>query len=237
MALSKDFSLSQYARAAGVMLLISFVGGALGEFFILSKLMVRNDAAATATNIRASEFLFRFGFAAYLFEAICDVALLFVFYKLLSPVHKGLAQLTVLLGMVSMITFAFAEFFYYATTLVLADSNYLKTFSKEQLESLSYLLLRFYGQAGGLFLIFYGLASIIRGYLIFHSGYIPKMLGVLLIIGGTGFVLRTFILVLFPAYVSNYYMMPMVFTILCLGIWFTLKGVNENAVAGKSTQT
>jgi hypothetical protein len=229
MALSTDFSLRQYARAAGVMLLISFVGGALGEFFILSKLMVRNDAAATASNLRASEFLFRFGFVAYLMEAICDVALVFIFYKLLKPVHKGLAQLTVLLGMVSMITFAFAEFFYYSTTLVLADSNYLKVFSKEQLESLSYLLLRFYGHAGGLFLIFYGLASIIRGYLMFRSGYIPRWIGVLLIIGGTGFVLRTFILVLFPAYLSDYYMMPMVFTILCMGIWFLVNGVKENA--------
>lgn len=229
MTLSTDFSLRQYARAAGVMLMISFVGGALGEFFILSKLMVRNDAAATANNIRASDFLFRFGFVAYLMEAICDVGLLFVFYKLLKPVHKGLAQVTVLLGMVSMITFAFAEFFYYANTLVLADSEYLKTFSKGQLESLAYLLLRFYGHAGGLFLIFYGLASIIRGYLMFRSGYIPRWLGALLMIGGTGFVLRTFLLVLFPAYVSNYYMMPMVGTILIMGIWFLVKGIKEPA--------
>ena len=224
-----DFSMRQYARAAGVMLIISFVGGALGEFFILSKLMVRNDAAATAANIRASDFLFRFGFVAYLMEAICDVALVFVFYKLLQPVHKGLAQLTVLLGMVSMITFAFAEFFYYANTLVLADSEYLKTFSKEQLESLGYLLLRFYGHAGGLFLIFYGLASIIRGYLMFRSDYIPQWLGALLMIGGVGFVLRTFVLVLFPAYVSDFYMMPMVLTILVMGIWFSVKGVKETS--------
>lgn len=227
MTASTDFSLSQYARTAGIMLIVSFVGGALGEFFILSKLMVRNDATATASNIRASDFLFRLGFVAYLMEAICDVALVFVFYKLLSPVHKGLAQLTVLFGMVSMITFAFAEFFYYANTLVLADSDYLKVFSKEQLESLGYLLLRFYGHAGGLFLIFYGLASIIRGYLMFRSGYIPKWLGALLVVGGVGFVLRTLVLVLFPAYVSDFYMMPMVFTILCMGIWFTFKKVKE----------
>lgn len=225
---TSDFSLSQYARAAGVLLLISFVGGGLGEFLILSRLMVSGDAAATADNIRSSEFLFRFGFAAYLFEAICDVTLVFVFYKLLKPVHKGLAQLTVLLGLVSMLTFAFSEFFYYATTLVLADSSYLKVFSKEQLESLSYLLLRFYNHGGGAFMVFYGLASIIRGYLFIRSGYIPKWLGALLIISGTAFVLRNFLLVLFPAYVSNYYMLPMVLTIFCMSIWFLVKRVKTN---------
>lgn len=51
-----DFSLSQYARTAGVLLLISFVGGGLGEFLILSRLMVSGDAAATASNIRSSEW-------------------------------------------------------------------------------------------------------------------------------------------------------------------------------------
>ena len=223
-----DFSLSQYARTAGVLLLISFVGGGLGEFLILSRLMVSGDAAATASNIRSSEFLFRFGFAAYLLEAICDVMLAFVFYKLLKPVHKGLAQLTVLLGLASTLTFAFSEFFYYATILVLADSNYLKVFSKEQLESLSYLLLRFYIHGGGVFMVFYGLASIIRGYLIIRSGYIPKWLGALLTISGAAFVIRNFLLVLFPAYVSNYYMLPMVLTIFCMSIWFLVKGVKTN---------
>jgi hypothetical protein len=61
----------------------------------------------------------------------------------------------------------------------------------------------------------------------FCSGYIPKWIGVLLMIGGLGFVLRTFVLVLFPKYVSDYYMMPMVLTILVMGVWFSFKGVKE----------
>ena len=80
-------------------------------------------------------------------------------------------------------------------------------------------------------MVFYGLASIIRGYLIFRSDYIPKWLGVLLIIAGTGFVIRTFLQILFPAYLSNYYLIPMVVTVFCLGIWFLVKGVKENAPA------
>lgn len=77
-------------------------------------------------------------------------------------------------------------------------------------------------------MVFYGLASIIRGYLIIRSDYIPKWLGALLIISGAAFVLRNFLLVLFPAYVSNYYMLPMVLTIFCMSIWFLVKGVKTN---------
>lgn len=225
---TKDFTINQYARTAGVLLLLSFIGGALGEFLILSKLMVLGDAAATANNIRSSEPLFRFGFAAYLVEAVCDVLLAFVFYNLLKPVHKGLAGVTVLLGLVATLTFAFSEFFYYASTIVLANPDYLKVFSGAQLDSLSYLLLVFYGRGGGLFMVFYGLASIIRGYLMFRSGFLPKGLGVLLIIAGICFVTRNFIQVLFPAYLSDYYMAPMALTILCLTIWFLVKRIDES---------
>jgi hypothetical protein len=130
-----------------------------------------------------------------------------------------------------MITFAFSEFFYYSTLLVLAGSDYLKVFSNEQMESLAYLLLRFYNHGGSIFMVFYGLASIIRGYLMFRSDYIPRWMGVLLILAGTAFVLRSFLFVLFPAYALDYFLLPMAITVLCLGIWFLVKGVNKNAPA------
>lgn len=214
-----------YAKTAGVLLLISIIAGGFGEIFVLSKLIVNGDATATAHNIMASESLFRFGFASYLIEAICDVTLIMILYLLLKPVHKNIALLTVFLGLVSMITFAFAELFYIAAPMILA-ADYLKSFSPDQINSLALLSLKLYGYGAGVFMAFYGLATLLRGYLIFHSGYLPKFLGLLLILGGTCFVIRNFILVLAPAYVSDLLLLPMVIAIITMSLWLLFKGVN-----------
>ncbi len=214
-----------YAKTAGVLLLISILAGGFGEMFVLSKLIVYGNATSTAHNILASDSLFRFGFASYLIEAICDVTLILVLYLLLKPVHKNMALLTVLFGLASVITFAFAELFYIASLLIL-DADYLKSFSPDQINSLAMLSVKLYGYGGGVFMAFYGLATLLRGYLIFQSGYLPKFLGVLLILGGTCFVLRNFILVLTPAYASNFLLLPTAIAILTLSLWLLIKGVN-----------
>ena len=82
-----------YARIAGVLFLISFAAGGFGEVYVPSVLIVASDATATANNIIASDFLFRMGFASYLIEAICDIALTLILYVLLRPVSKELALL------------------------------------------------------------------------------------------------------------------------------------------------
>jgi hypothetical protein len=67
--------MARYAKLAGVLFLLSMIGGGLGEAYVPGKLIVSSDAAMTAANLKSSDFLFRFGFAAYLIEAICDIAL------------------------------------------------------------------------------------------------------------------------------------------------------------------
>jgi len=69
-------------------LLLSLIAGGFGEAYVPSKLIVPSDATATAQNIKAFESLFRMGFAAYLVEAMCDIALSLIFYVLLRPVRK-----------------------------------------------------------------------------------------------------------------------------------------------------
>jgi len=77
-----------YAKLAGVLVLLSFVGCGFGEAYVPSKLIVATEAAATAENLKSSEFMFRLGFAGYLVEACCDVTLALIFYVLLKPVHS-----------------------------------------------------------------------------------------------------------------------------------------------------
>jgi hypothetical protein len=223
-------NLRGYAKTAGFLLLLTAICGGLGEAYIPSKLIVAGNAAATAANIRASDFFFRLGFATYLVEGLCDVALAWVFYVLLRPVNKNLALLSAFFGLVSTATFAVCELFYLAVSLVLKDVAYLQAFSPDQRNALAMLLLRAYGLGGGAFLAFYGTASLIRGYLIFRSRYLPKFLGVLLAIAGAGFVIKAFTVVLAPAYSSDLLLVPMFLSLLAMTFWFLFKGVDAQVL-------
>src|SRR5215831_870733 len=154
-------SVQTYARIAGGVFLIAFVAGGFGEFYAPSQLIVPGNAVTTAHNIIGSDLFFRLGFVAYLGEAITDVTLTFLLYVLLRPVHANLALLAVLFRLMATATFAFAELFYFAPSLILGGAGYLKTFSPEQLQTLILLSMSVYTAAGYLFIVFYGVASMI----------------------------------------------------------------------------
>jgi hypothetical protein len=218
-------NVQRYARIAGVLFLISMVAGGFGEAYVPSKLIVSGDAAATAANLRNFDFLYRLGFASFLIESLCDTALALILYVLLKPVNKQLSLLAAFFGLMATATFAFAELFYFAPQLILGRA-YLNTFTPDQLNSLVLLSLKFYGYAGMIFTAYYGMAWIVRSYLIFRSSYLPKFLGVLMVIGGIGFVVRNFLLILAPAYASDLLLMLMFPGGLIMTGWLLVKGVN-----------
>ena len=171
-------TMQRYARAAGVAMLLSIVFGVLGEMYLPGQIIVRGDAAATAANIRANPTLFRVTFASYLVEGICDVLLLVFFYILLKPVDRNLALLSAFFGTVSMITFAVAQSSFFAASVILRDTGGMTAFTVPQREALALLAIRIASMIAWLFLCMYGIASMIRGYLIARSGYLPRILGV-----------------------------------------------------------
>jgi hypothetical protein len=215
-----------YARIAGVLFLLSFVAGGFGEAYVPSKLIMSADASATAQNIRAFDSLFRMGFASYLVEAVCDVALSLILYVLLRPVRKDLALLTSFFGLVGTAVFAVSEFFYLAPSLILGGAGYLKTFAPDQLNTLALLSLKMFAYGGMMFTVFYGVAWVLRGYLIFRSGYLPKFLGVLMTLGGLGFIGRNFLLIFAPAYASGSLLLLMVPGGLSLSVWLLVRGID-----------
>ena len=141
-------------------------------------LMMTGDAATTAAQLRLNDGLFRLGFAAYLVEAFSDVVLAWLFYVLLKPVHRDLALLSAFFGLVSMSIFAVTKMFYFAAPMFLTGSHYLMAFPPDQLDSLASLFLSLYAGLSGLSMLFYGTGWILRGYLTFRSGYLPRFLGV-----------------------------------------------------------
>lgn len=209
-----------------MLFLLSMLGGGFGEMYAPSQLIVANDAAKTAANIRDSDFLFRLGFAAYLVEALCDVALAWLLYVILRPVHREVALLSAFFGLVSTALFGFAELFYFSSALVLRDAAYLQSFTAAQRDTLALLSLKTYGVGAAAFMAFYGIATLLRGYLIFRSGYLPQFLGVLMALAGAGFIARNFVFVLAPKYVSPLYLFPMFLAGLTLTMWFLAKGVD-----------
>jgi hypothetical protein len=109
----------------------------------------------------------------------------------------------------------------------------MTAFTEEQRVALAYLSLRTATMIATLFLCFYGTASAIRGFLIVRSGYLPKVLGVLLMIGGAGFILRSLTYILAPAYGSSLMLIPMAVAGIPLTFWLLVKGVDRAALEGR----
>ena len=219
-------NVQKYARIAGILFLFSLVAGGFGEAYVPSKLIVSGDAAATVANLRNFDFMYRLGFAAFLIESLCDIALALILYALLKPVSKELSLMAAFFGLIGTALFAFAELFYFAPLVIMRGAGYLQTFSPDQLNSLVQLSLKFYGFAGMIFTAYYGMAWLVRAVLMFHSGYLPKFLAVLMAIGGIGFVVRNFLMILAPAYASDVLLMLMFPGGLILTVWLLWKGVD-----------
>jgi hypothetical protein len=218
-------NVQRYAKVVGVLFLVSMVAGGFGEAYVPSKLIVANDAAATVANIRDFAFLYRLGFVAFLVESLADVTLALIFYALLKPVNKELSLLAAFFGLMAPALFACAELFYFAPSLIMRVGP-MNAFSTDQVNALILLSLRFYEFAGMILTVYYGMAWIVRGYLMFRSGYLPKFLGLLMGIGGAGFITRNFLLVLAPTYASPLLLVLMFPGGLLLMGWLLLKGID-----------
>jgi len=219
-------SIQTYARIAGLLFLLSIIGGGFGEFYVPTKIIVAGDPAATARNIVAFDSLFRWGFAGYLLEAVCDIALAWIMYVLLRPVQRDIALLAAFFGLVSTAVFAVAELFFFGSTFILGGADYLKTFSPAQLNTLGLLSIKFYTYGGMIFLAFYGIATGIRGYLIYRSGYFPKFLGVLMVLAGLSFIAKNLAGVLAPKFPSDLFLVVMPFGVIAMTLWLLVKGVD-----------
>lgn len=218
-----------YARIGGVLYLIIIVAGLFGEAFVRSKLIVSGDATATANNIMTSELLWRIGIAGDLIMHVCDVPLMLVFYVLLRPVNRNLALLAVLFNLIQTAVLVANKLNLLVALFLLGSADYLKAFEPHQLHALTYLSVKSHGYGFGIGLIFFGFACLVLGYLIFRSGYLPKILGVLMQIAGLCYLINSFALILAPAVAGALFpwvLLPAFIAELSLALWLLVKGVN-----------
>jgi Domain of unknown function (DUF4386) len=218
-----------YARIGGLAYMIIIIAGAFGEVFIRNTIVVSGDAAATASNIAASPLLWRIGIAGDLTMHVCDLVVTMVYYVLLRPVNKNLALLAVFFGLIQTAVLVSNKLNLLVPLFLSENVEYLKAFEPHQLQALTYLSVKAHGYGFGMGLIFFGFECLIDGYLIFKSGYLPGILGVLIQIAGLCYLANSFAMILSPTLANLIFpaiLAPAFIGELSMCLWLLVKGVN-----------
>ncbi len=218
-------SIQKTVRLAGFLYLALAVLSAFGLVYVPSLLIVAGDAATTAHNIVASESLFRLGFMSNLIAFTVNVFVALLLYKLLKPVNKNMAALMVVLILVGLGIGMLNELNQFVALLLLGSGDYLAVFTGAQLQALAALFLDIYQQGFSIAHIFWGLWLFPLGYLVFKSGFLPKVIGLLLLVAGVGYLVDFTLFFLFPAIPLTVSEFTFVGEVLLL-LWLLIKGVN-----------
>src|SRR6202158_3375485 len=174
------------ARITGAFYLLTILTGIFAQGFVSGRLVLDGDAAATATNILTHRGLFQLGFAVYLIEMACQIAMTALFYDLLKPAGRSVSLLAAFLGLTGCVIKTFSRVFFIVPLYVLGGAPYLSVFSVEQLRALALLFLKVNDRGAGVALVFFGFYALLTGYLIVRSTFLPRILGVLSGLGGLG---------------------------------------------------
>lgn len=178
---------TRLARVAGLLYLLMALLSGFAEVAVRAGALVPGDAAATAANIRASATLFRLGFATDLLHLACLVLLAFALYALLSPVDPPIAATFVVLIAIAAAIMAANLINHAGALLVATDPTYAAALGAEWADALALLFLELHGRGFGIAQIFFALWLLPLGFLVVRSGYFPRLLGVLLMVGCFGY--------------------------------------------------
>ena len=226
MTTKETFNPNKTARVAGYLYLMLFPLGIFGIIYVPSSLIVLGDAATTASNIMANELLYRLSIVTALTLQIVNIFLALALYKLLNPVDKNNAVLMVILVLVAAPIAMLNELNHVAVLLVLSGSDFLTTFSLDQVQASVPLFLNLHEHGVFIAQIFWGLWLFPMGYLIFKSNFLPKALGILMIIGGFGYLVDSFVYFIFPDFDVTFSEFTFLGELL-LPLWLMFKGVNH----------
>jgi len=214
------------ARIAGAVYLSMVLTAPFSLIYVPEKLIVRGNATATAENILAHETMFRLSIFGDLVGQVIFICLAIALYRLLSGVNKTWAGLMVAFVLVSAAVGFLNTLNNIAALVLFRGGEFLTVFDKAQRDALGMLFIRLHNQ--GIFIdeIFWGLWLFPFGLLVFRSGFLPRFIGVWLMINCFGYVFLSITALFFPAYYGTAfaYFQPVLFGELAIMLWLLIKG-------------
>jgi hypothetical protein len=214
-------------RVAGFLYLVLVVAAPLRLIYIPSKLFVHGNATATASNIAAHELLFRLGIVSDLFCGTILIFLLLALYRLLQGVDQNLAVLMVILGGVMPATIDFLNVLNDSAALMLVrGADFLSVFDKPQRDALAMLFLRLHHHEEVAAEILWGLWLFPLAILVYRSRFLPRFLGVWLIVNGFAYLILSFTGLLLPQYENMMFNIafPAMLGEMAFMLWLVIKG-------------
>jgi len=225
------------ARVAGAVYLSMAVTAPFSLIYVPRTLIVPGNSTATANNILAHETLFRLSIVADLITAVIFILLVMALYRLLSGVNKTHASLMVALVLVSAAIAFLNEVNNIAALTLFRGGDFLAVFDKGQLDALAMLFLRLHGQGLVIDQIFWGLWLFPFGVLVMRSGFLPRILGLLLIVNCFAYVAASLTSLLLPDYASVVHraVLPAVFGEIWIMLWLLIKGAKVQPLAAAAS--
>ncbi len=232
------------ARVAGACWLLCILAG-IGGFIVAGPLIVANDATATAANILANESSYRIGFAFDLISGTSYLVTTVFLYFVLKPAGRSLSMLAAFFGLAGVAIGGISWVLRLALLVLLRGDQYLNAFTASQLQATSMIALKLQLTVFSIGMVFFGVQCISIGYLVARSTFLPRVLGILLGIGGTSYVIASFASFLIPSFGPH--LIQFVLPVALIGegsltVWLLVKGVNlqrwkDQAIAAEESLT
>lgn len=222
-------SIKKTARIAGFLYLLITVAAIVAHFYVPSNIIVPGDAAATASNIVASEPLFRVGaIGGELVILLSEIVLSVLLYVLFKPVSRVLSLVAAVSRLAMTAIHGINLLNYFFVLLLVSGAGYLAAFETAQLNAFAMLFLDAHSFGFTIGIAFLTIHVFLLGYLIFKSGYFPKILGVLLLVAGAGYLIDSFALLLSTGYETTpvYISLAIAVAEIAFPLWLLIKGVN-----------
>ena len=226
--------LKKAARIAGAIYLSMVVTGPFSLIYVPNKLIVRGNAAATADNILAHQTMFRLSILADLVGQVIFICLAIALYRLLGGVNKIWAALMVAFVLVSAAVGFVNTLNDIAALLLFRGADFLTIFDKPQRDALGMLFVRLHSQGILIDEMFWGLWLFPFGLLVYRSGFLPRFIGVWLMINCFGYVVLSVTALFFPAYYETAFKMaqPVLFGELAIMLWLLIMGAKVPTPSG-----
>jgi hypothetical protein len=217
-----------YARAAGLLFLLLLVLGPFSILFVPSQIVEAGDAAATAANVAESENLLRIGIVSDTVIFLAEIAMAVVLFLLFRPVSPALSAISALARFGQAVVMAINVLVYFVILLLLSGAAYLAVVEQDQREALALMFFDVHDYGVYVGQAFFGFSLLVLGYLVHRSGYVPRVLGLLLAVAAAGYLADSVGNFLFPDAEDTLSALVGVTSVigeLPLFLWLLVKGV------------